>query len=253
MKVADITKTLRVFGDRYWTVSMITIAMTDPEPFEKMPIVYERAFGGIDQKSDNPKKHSWDRRNPVGTGFAVTAGHLSGQRVPNVEYPKSLISWKQPRPAGFGPIARDWVPRVEFAGTYDEKWEQERLPLLAEDFDERYYLCAPEDQQASKFLQGGEPVDLENLTPAGLLHFNLPRLVLGFRTYFLDGKVVHHRANLHTVILEPDVPRVIMVWHTMLPCHAKVLKLQKTTIVQKKRLKSVGDRRYPKRKRRMAV
>src|SRR5207302_3596070 len=59
------------------------------------------------------------------------AGHLSGQRVPNVEYPKSLISWKQPRPAGFGPIARDWVPRVEFAGTYDEKWEQERLPLLA--------------------------------------------------------------------------------------------------------------------------
>jgi hypothetical protein len=71
--------------------------------------------------------------------------------------------------------------------------------------------------------------------------------VLGFQTHFLDGQVVHHRACLHTVTLEPDVPRLLMVWHTMLPCHPRVLKLRKTTIIRKRRLSSVGAGRLRRR------
>jgi hypothetical protein len=51
---------------------------------------------------------------------------------------------------------------------------------------------------------------------------------------------VNHRANLHTVILEPDVPRVLMVWHTALPCHPEVTKLKKTRIIQKTLLSRPG-------------
>src|SRR5262249_1683672 len=160
---------------------------------------YERAYGGADLKADDPKKHDWDRRNPVGTGFAVAPEHLVGEKVPNIEDPRdSNRTWRErPRPAGFGPIPADWMPRVKWAGTYDERWQKERLPLLPEDFDDRFYLCAPEDQQAPHFLKGDEEVRLRNLTPEGSLRFRLPRVALGFSTRFSGGEKVSHRGVLH--------------------------------------------------------
>jgi hypothetical protein len=118
---------------------------------------------------------------------------------------------------------------VDWAGTYDEKWEKDRLPLLPRDFDERFYQCAPPDQQTPEYLKGGEPVALVNLTPEGVLQFKLPQIWLAFRTR-IGSEVIDHHANLHTVILEPDVPRVIMVWHTSVPCHGKDTKIQGTTV-----------------------
>jgi hypothetical protein len=41
---------------------------------------------------------------------------------------------------------------------------------------------------------------------------------------------------LHTVIIEPDTPRVSLVWQTTLQCHAKVLKLDFTRVTEKVRL-----------------
>jgi hypothetical protein len=245
MKVGPIAKTLRVVGDRVWRTGVLSPATSDPEPFEKMPITYERAYGGADLKSDDPRKHDWDRRNPVGTGFAVVPEHLIGEKVPNIEDPRdSIRSWiGRPSPAGFGPIPPDWMPRVKWAGTYDEKWEKDRLPLLPEDFDDRFYLCAPQDQQAPHFLRGGEDVELVNLTPDGSLRFRLPRVALGFSTRFSNGEKVVHRGMLHTVIIEPDVPRVLLVWHTQLPCHPKVLKLEETTISLKRILRPPPDGR----------
>jgi hypothetical protein len=233
IKISSINKKLRVFGDRYWirNSDFLGMKITKPEPFVKMSIVYERAFGGCDQKSDNPKKHSWEPRNPIGTGFAVEAKHLEGQKLPNVEHPRSLItSWDQrPAPAGFGPIAGNWQPRLQFAGTYDQKWQEEKLPLLPDDFNERFYQCSPLDQQASGYLTGGETAEIFNLTPQGYLKFRLPIVKLHFETNFGRDRIAH-TANLHTVIIESDHPRLIMVWHTMLPCHTKVLKLETTTI-----------------------
>ena len=238
LKVAKISKTLRVIGDRVWKKSLLGMKLSKPQPFIKMPLTYERAFGGTDQMSENPKHHGWEPRNPVGSGFATRRVHLIGKPAPNVEGPKSLIRrWKdRPRPVGFGPIPGHWSPRVGFAGTYDEQWEKDRLPLLPEDFDERFYQCAPEDQQVPGFLKGGELVELYNLTPNGALRFRLPRVTLGFGTNFGGNDTQEHRAVLHTVILEPDVPRAIMVWHTNLPCHHKVQKLLNTTIDLKRRI-----------------
>jgi hypothetical protein len=230
-QVGSITKNLRVSGDRFWTKGIFGMRMTSPQPFVKMPITYERAFGGWDRKSKKTKKHAWEPRNHIGTGFAVEAKHLEGEKLPNVEYPNDLISsWKQrPSPAGFGPVPGHWQPRLKFAGTYDKKWEKERLPLLPDDFDARYNQCAPTDQQVAGYLHGGEWVALQNLTPQGLLKFQLPMVSLNLETHFTRESTTH-TAELHTVIIEPDLSRLIMVWHTMLPCHFKVLKLERTTI-----------------------
>lgn len=231
IKAGNIFKKLRVFGDRSWKSGFFGMKASRPEPFDKMPIVYERAFGGWDQRAENPKKHSWEPKNPVGTGFAVEANHLAGQKLPNIEYPDRLItSWKQrPDPAGFGPIAGHWQSRLQYAGTYDQKWQDDKQPLLPDDFDERFHQCAPFDQQATGYLQGGEQVEIFNLTPQGHLKFRLPVVKLHFNTKF-GRERIDHFANIHSVIIEPDYPRLIMVWHTMLSCHSKVLKLETTTI-----------------------
>ena len=233
-RVGPVQKVLRVSGDRTWGA----VGTSSPQKFSRMPLVYERAFGGVDQKSEQPER-DWEWRNPVGTGFAVSRGNLRGVAVPNFEYPNEPVaSWKdRPRPAGFGPIGPHWQPRAGFAGTYDAAWMKERQPLLPADFDDRFFQCAPLDQQSPSFLHGGEPVVLYRLTPGGELRFSLPKIFLGFETRFYDGsRETHKERRLHTVIIDGDVPRVSLLWHTALPCHFKVQKLERTIVTLKTEL-----------------
>ncbi|WP_244827401.1 DUF2169 domain-containing protein [Caballeronia sp. TF1N1] len=237
VRVANVDKTLRVFGNRMWAPGIVGLRLTDPVPFVKMPLTYERAFGGRDRAPDGTPLTMWDERNPVGVGFASRRAHQSGRPAPNVEWPDRLIhSWdSRPQPAGFGMIASHWKPRVALAGTYDEAWARERQPLLPTDFDDAFYQCVPPDQQTRGFLTGGEPVEVVNMTNSGTLRFALPRLSLGFMTYFEDRSRELHRANLSTVIIEPERRRVLVMWQTQLPCHHKVLKLKTTRVLVKAR------------------
>lgn len=243
LRVANIDKRLRVTGDRIWQGSLLGTRLSEPDPFTSMPITYERAFGGYDRESSQVNEHTWDERNPAGVGFAARAEHLSGKPAPNVEYPGTLINSPQsrPQPAGFGPIAGHWKPRVELGGTYDEKWEATRLPLLPEDFDDRFYHAAPEDQRVAGHLHGGEAVELTNMTPNGLLRFRVPSVRIGFRTIFQDRKHVHHRAAIHSLIIEPDVPRVMVVWHSQLRVHNREHLLLTTVVHMKRRLRQPAE------------
>ena len=238
-RVGPVGKRLRVTGDRVWLGGK----PSQPKPFATMPICYERAYGGIDPGSRDSEQPQWDMRNPIGTGFVLEAAHAEGLRLPNIEYPDQLMQafGDRPAPAGFGPLGVHWQPRLGLAGTYDERWMRERQPLLPQDFDDRHYQCAPADQQAPQFLLGGEPVVLVNLAPQPEVRFELPRVILGFETFFSDGvRLLHERPRLHTVILEPSALRVSLVWDSALPCHPKVHKLVKTRVVEK-RLLSLGS------------
>lgn len=236
-RVGPVQKVLRVFGDRIWD----TMGPSEPRPFVRMPLVYERAYGGVDQRSTNPQR-DWEWRNPAGMGFAISRENVTGRALPNIEYPNECIrSWSdRPPPAAFGPISSHWQPRARYAGTYDDRWMQTRQPLLPEDFDDRYFQCVPPDQQAPAFLHGGEPVVLRGVTTYGELRFSLPRVFPSFETHFLDGtRQTHPERRLHSIILEPDYPRLSLVWHSALPCHVNVHKLDRTLI----RLKEAMARR----------
>jgi hypothetical protein len=237
LRVATIDKTLRVHGDRRWHSGVLGFGLTAPEPFTRMPIAYERAFGGTDQISSDAKEHAWEPRNPVGTGFATRKEHLIDKLSPNIEDPRSPYDdWKRGQPAGFGPIARHWSPRVALAGTYDDQWTRTRKPLVPADFDDRFYQCAPEDQQVDGFLRGGETVEVSGMTPDGMFSFRVPRVSFVMTTRFYDGTVAQHRPVLHTLIISPDRRRFEVIWHSQLPCHHKVNKLEKTEVVIKRRI-----------------
>lgn len=227
-RVGPVQKVLRVTGNRVWG----PLGSSSYEPFRTMPLVYERAFGGVDRRSANPER-DWDWRNPVGTGFAISRENVTGLSLPNIEYPGEPVkSWSdRPRPAGFGPIAAHWQSRARFAGTYDDAWLAQRQPLLPDDFDDRFFQCAPEDQQAPGFLRGGEAVVLRRLTPDGERRCELPEMALEFETQFFDGRrVVHDPPALHSVIIDTDRPSLSLVWHSALRCHGRGLKLNRTVV-----------------------
>jgi len=227
--VGPVSKKLRVIGDRSWTGSG---TLSWPQRFVMMPITYERAFGGVDPGSTKPDL-DWYWPNPAGTGFALSNRALPAIGVWNVEYPQDPVrSWKaRPRPAGFGVIGSHWEERAKFAGTYGAAWAAERQPLPPDDFDPRYFQVVPADQQAPRFLAGGEKVSLINLTPSGQLQFSVPKIELRFETRFAGGEQREHPpAQLHTVIVEPDFPRISLVWHSAIECHSKVYKLEQTRV-----------------------
>jgi hypothetical protein len=236
IRAGPLTKTLRVFGDRRWYVAATgRLRPSSPASFERMPIIYERAFGGWDKTDPDPAKQRMYIANPIGSGFATTDKQLEGHAVPNVEYPDHLISaWNdRPAPAGFGAIASYWSPRLEWGGTYDEAWMENKFPLLPDDFDGRFHQCAPPDQQVDEYLRGGELVVLENLTASGSMQFALPKVSLAFSTRF-GKQTQEHRASLQTVVIEPDVPQVILVWHTSLACHHLLDDLDETIVREKR-------------------
>lgn len=228
--IGPLSKQLRVIGDRTYQRGPLGLTPSRPAPFTTLPIRYERALGGLlATQPDAPR----DPINTVGVGRAPI---LEGP-VPNCEFlGESFLSTKaKSLVPGFGPIPCNWPPRVKLAGTYDDAWKKDRQPLVPVDFQNDYFRCAPADQQVAGFLQGGEEVVLRNLTPEGEVSFQLPRVTLGFTTH-IDGGTQQHRAQLHTVILEPDDRRLVMVWQTSLPCHHTLYTLKQTTVIEKARV-----------------
>lgn len=231
LRCANIDKTLRVVGDRQISLKPTGLCLTDPKPFVKMPIHYERSFGGTDQRDEQQRNHGWEPRNPVGVGFAMRKEHIKGTAAPNIERPGfTYAHWQEGEPVGFGPVARHWSPRVALAGTYDEYWERTRKPLVPTDFNDLFFQCAPADQQIDGFLKGGESVLLDGMTIAGEWSFHLPKVDLLLTTYFYDGSVIQHEAVVHTLILYPDNQSFQIVWHSSLPCHHKVNQLKATLV-----------------------
>jgi hypothetical protein len=225
-----IGKAVRVRGERTWVDSPLGGTPSEPRPVTSVPIVYERAYGGYDDAGPDPRYHRMDARNPVGSGI----GNRLGDPAPSFEYAGATLEGGGP--AGFGAIDSHWSPRREMQGTYDDAWHRGRRPLLPVDWDPRSLLCSPPDQRPAGHLHGGEPVELINLTPGGVLRFTLPKVYLAFSTRFgtLTGRrTQEHRGRLSTVIIEPDHPRVIMVWTTALPVRSDVDYLDETTVREK--------------------
>ncbi len=233
LNVGPITKTVRIFGDRVWQAGLLSSKISEPQPFEKMSLIWERAFGGFDKTNDKEPKVLTEERNPVGLGFRVKNGNktIDGMKLPNIENPAQLISsWKdRPTPVCFGPVCSSWEPRKSYAGTYDENWQKHRMPYLPKDFDPRFFQLASPDLVVPGYLKGGEEVRVMGATPSGLLQFHLPQYQLKV-TYQLDNKNHIRSPNLDTVIIEPDESRLSLLWRTVLPCDKKALQVNQVEV-----------------------
>jgi len=219
-RVGPVGKTVRVVGDRSWFKSLSAVTMSPPKPIERIPLVYERAFGGWDRSDPDPEKHDFEPRNPVGTGFRGKHGSFrEGTRVPNLEDPRHPIRdiSDRPPPAGFGFTSPSWQHRVAFAGTYDEPWSKQRMPLLPKDFDRRFFNAASPGLVAPGYLKGNEPVVVENASPEGKLGFHLPGVPPPACRVRLRGGNDHLlQTQLDTVIVDMDERLLFLIWRAVL-------------------------------------
>lgn len=207
LRVGTLTKTLRVHGERVYEAGGASPAV----PFLTRPIRYELAWGGSDTRSIDREHQTIDLRNPIGRGHAGT--RMAGKHAHCIEYLDGHPARRGP--AGFGAIAGWWTPRRQYAGTYDDAWARTKRPLLPDDHDDRFDLCAPADQNAG-LLGGGERIELEHMTPAGSLRLTVPRVHLEFRTTLGTRRIDHH-GRVASVLVEPDDMRLVLTWRTSLP------------------------------------
>lgn len=130
-----IDKTVHVFGER------LASAPQQPRPFERVPLVYERTWGGPGSED-----------NPVG----VPSGASS---LPSICDPTNPT-----RPVGFGPISRQWPHRKRLFGSADASRTEALVAEFPTGFDFRYYNPAPADQQI-EYLRGDEWIVLDGMHP----------------------------------------------------------------------------------------
>lgn len=225
LKIGSINKAFYVLGPRQWRAGWAGVRRGPAAPFKRQPISYDIAFGGMENNPEHPDKRAAYLPNPIGIGFQKQMKHrwIDGAPMPQTECAGAPVTSPRGRyvPMGFGPIGRNWPPRVKYAGTYDKRWETTVFPFLPADFDNRYYQCAPLDQQLAE-LKGGEKVTLFNLThpaltPNGRLEFLLPDLTLLVSAHTKEGTELSQQARADTLILEPDRQRFTITWRAAWP------------------------------------
>ena len=160
LRVGPLDKQVQVVGDRFWFRSLGMISMSAPEPFECIPLIYERAFGGWD-RSLVPTRINMpsSRAIPVGTGFRSKHGKFEdGIRLPNLEDPRIPVRRIRELTDSrgfrlhFAGLAAPRQIRRHLRRAVDERDECRCSP---KDFDRRFFNAASPGLVAPGYLKGG--------------------------------------------------------------------------------------------------
>lgn len=160
-----------------------TLLVRENGGFQKIPLVYERAFGGPGC-ADNP--------------FGV--GAVSGLGEPNIVDPQ-----QEQCPAGFTPLGQGLPARKALLGKMPRKVLESPLIELPDDFDWRYFQAAPPGQQVD-FLRGNEWIAIYGVHPSrSRVRTRLPGALGLARVHGLSGFGV---AEGQPLTLHADVLRI---------------------------------------------
>jgi hypothetical protein len=190
---------LRVHGPRVYYEGVLGVAIGQAAPFERVPIAYENAYGGM---SDDLSVVEF--ANPSGVGVARSASDLVGRRAPQIEHPERPHTSAADRhaPVGYGAILSHWSPRKEHAGTFDERWRALRMPLLPEDYDARHGNVAHPSLRFEEGLVAGDPVRVLGMSLEPFT-FVLPIFAVAVRARYDGGEREVSRPAIDTVIVVP--------------------------------------------------
>lgn len=230
LAVGSMSKSFDVVGPRVWKGNRLGVWASPPERFTEMPISYANAFGGIDKTGKHPVFYP---TNPAGVGFCThSSSETAGDKpLPNTEVTGQPI--EDPRgpyaPMAFGPIGRGWQPRSLYAGTYDDKWLEQDFPFLPSDFSDEYFQCAPADQQM-EYPEGGERVELENLTPEGRFAFELPRLLVPVEFFLQDGSSNQVSGTIDTIALDTMKRTLTLTWRAAMPLRRSLFEVPQVVV-----------------------
>ncbi len=187
----DLAVAIEIHGDRRIEQGPTGLILSEPEPFEAMPLRLDKAYGGTDEGAlarDSDREQDRmifelvgadeDReisefsywRNPAGKGYVVSPESALGTAWPNLELPDQRLSLAQlispadewgarPYPISFDWFPHAFFPRMAFFGEIppiakDEVPKAEiELGVLPADLRSRAVLERPKHG----FAQGAHP------------------------------------------------------------------------------------------------
>jgi hypothetical protein len=268
LSVGRERRELKIFGERYWTKDRNGNAtISSPRPFDRMPLVYERAYGGWSSAQFDKETiiDVFDPINRIGKGFDAEAvangiasqlkapkGYpvLTGYRraLPNLENPRALIrQWQDaPEPVGWAAAPRDTLIamlrmiRKESARTT----ELRRKGELTEEAYAKAVAGEPEDPDTALYRAHSDwvidvpPSDaivrLEGLVrDAPVVEFRLPRLRL-LADYIVYGREGTRPLRPHALIMMPEEHKLALVYRAAFtfergPANERAFRLRMAT------------------------
>lgn len=249
-----INKTLKFSGPRQWSHKSKDVwRLSKPAPTTQVVLQYELAYGGHYLDPQQLKKQKGPEAdkdlslatetfaaNPAGSGlFGPTDGllttgsptHDSKQTYtgPQIEWATDSIGdsddidFKKIQPAGWGPIARWWSPRVERQGTYDDAWMKDfhhnKLGYAdyPKDFNHSYFNCAPADQMIKGALHGDEHIELVGaFDDKQTVSVQLPGWKLVAQSLNQNDELLEGSLRLDTVHIDLDIQKLLVTWRLTL-------------------------------------
>jgi len=246
VQVGKAQKRLLVTGPRYWKHHFVGgWKISDPEPCAEVPLKYEYAYGGQWQYEE---ESGVCEENPVGAGY-VNKKYLDKSQpvpAPRVMAPNDPVMelGKSYKPAGLSVITKSWLPRRQYAGTYDDRWLNERHPYLPKDFDYAFYNGAHPDLIYNGYLKGDEAVVLQGLHPVHeILRFYLPNCEVLLFLWHAGGKTGMCKLNLDTLHLEVAANRAYLVWRGQFQAGETLNALEARAIIPDPRQTETGHGR----------
>ncbi len=193
-----LDKSLDVVGTR-----TATAAWPNPPAalFTRMPLVYERAFGGNGHHS-----------NPIGTG--AETDQRGRVHLPNIVHPPHTAVPVEP--AGFAPVPMSWPLRTRLLPGLGDIL---RSPVasLPDGVDLGHFHAAPFDQRI-EFLRGDEWIILDKLNPKiARLATRLPDATGVARVYTRDGEQHTLVMRADSLWIDGDGERCCVVWRGSFP------------------------------------
>jgi hypothetical protein len=247
LSVGKEQRELMVFGDRAWIVtSPSRRSIGNPAPYDLMPLVYERAFGGttpvhIDRDTVvdirdpiNPRGKGFDAELPASSMCQALRAPKGFPRLPptprplpNLENPRTLIArWEdQPDPVGWAATPTDTaiahlkfirsesakVLEAQKKGQYDADAYQKELEARKNDDPDGWLYRAHPDWLIER-PPAGALITMENLLPdARQLRFALPQLRV-VADYTLAGRQGQRDLIPQVLVLLPEEKRFYLVY-----------------------------------------
>lgn len=230
LTVGAVRRDLLVIGDRRWEGPPGRLTMGAPAPFTRMPMGWDRAFGGtaevlvdreaVVQLSDarNPAGRGYDGETaarrfaegfPMPPGYPVVANAEALRRLPNLEDPRARIVRPDdaPDPAGWSalPLSSAFHAARALDGLDREALTAEALM----DHDPLLYRAHP--QWVIETPPERAAVALENATPGGRLTTTLPALRVVF-DYVNDGRTATRDLAPQMLVLYPEEGRMTVTY-----------------------------------------
>lgn len=199
MEVGTFSAGVRVLGDRIWVRDGDRLVPGPAEPFVRMPLGPERAYGGVALFDELPIPHP---DNPGGKGFHVEMEQAEGGALPNVEDPEHVVtSWEdRPEPVGVGFCSLGFGPRVRRGAVVQDGAVVGVTPALYNAAFPRFVAPA---------VEPGATVVVRGMGPE--LRFDLPSVPLVARTR-VGGTEHDDPLRIDQVGVEPEKRRLFVTY-----------------------------------------